>query len=164
MLGQSTVQNVAERSYARQSSVYVEWDGMLPVDMGVPRAVDGSGRTCMQTNRDAFPWIGLDLGKEYQVSYIDINFNGKLVSVLYFQEPILKMKEGTSTSMIRVRQVLVSFLCIQEPVLDVYEAQGSAIRYMPFKMVHFESLVYHQIKEWIWSNFMFVIPILYNEV
>ena len=101
MLGQSTVQNVAERSYARQSSVYVEWDGVLPVDMGVPRAVDGSGRTCMQTNRDAFPWIGLDLGKEYQVSYIDINFNGKLLlgfSVIFMYQKNKIEHDGRNTN------------------------------------------------------------------
>ena len=78
-LGQLSVMNVAEGSKASVSSVYGEWDGMLPVDMGADPAVDGSRRTCMQTNRDASPWIDLDLGKEYQVSYIEIDRKGKLL-------------------------------------------------------------------------------------
>ena len=78
-LGQSSVVNVAEGSNGSVSSVYVEWDGVIPVDNGIHLAVDGSRRTCMQTNRDDYPSIGLDLGKEYQVSYIEIYLNGKLL-------------------------------------------------------------------------------------
>ena len=129
MLGQSTVQIVANGSYAWQSSVYSEWDGVRHVDMGAHLAVDGSRKTCMQTNRDDYPWIGLDLGKEYQVSYIEIYLNGKLL-----------LRFGT-------------FFYIQEPVLDVHEAQGLSIRGLClFKCLrdcetsHMKSLVYRQIK------------------
>ena len=105
MLGHSTVHNVANGSYAWQSSVYSEWDGMLPVDFGAHRAVDGSRKTCMQTNRDDYPWLGLDLGKEYQVSYIEIDLNGKLL-----------LRFG------------IFFYVQDDPWIYVHEAQGSSIR------------------------------------